>query len=237
MAGHSKWHNIQHRKGAQDKIRAKLFTKHAKLISIAAKNGSDLETNSTLKTAVFNAKADNVPNSNIDRAIKKGSGDLKNATNYQELLYEAYAPSKVAVLISVLTDNTNRTFTNVKTIVTKNGGNMGQEGSVSWMFQVKGTFEILLENKSLEDLEMDLLETKAENFEVLDDRVFVVTALEDLNAVSQTLSKKYRLENIQKNYLADNKISLNEDEEKKFENFLEKLEDDEDVTDIFHNAE
>ncbi|MBT4936623.1 YebC/PmpR family DNA-binding transcriptional regulator, partial [Candidatus Peregrinibacteria bacterium] len=153
MAGHSKFHNIKHRKGAADALRGKLFTKHAKLIAIAAKNGDDPDLNAGLKNAIASAKADNVPNDNIKRAVQKGSGEGKDAANYVEVAYEGYAPSGVAIIVEALTDNTNRTYTSVRTIVDKSGGNLGSQGAVSWMFQDIGSMEILLEKTKTDNLE------------------------------------------------------------------------------------
>ena len=130
MSGHSKWHSIKHKKGAADAKRGKIFTKHAKLITIAAKSGGDPDMNPGLRTAILNAKADNVPNANIDKAIKKGSGADKDAAVFLEATYEGYGPEGTAVLVEVLTDNKNRSVTNVKNIINKNGGKMGESGTV-----------------------------------------------------------------------------------------------------------
>lgn len=238
MAGHSKWHNIQHRKGAQDKIRGKLFTKHAKLIAIAAKSGDDPNMNPNLKTAIDNAKSDNVPNDNIKRAIKKGSGNSKDAANYQELSYEAYAPGGIALIIEALTDNSNRTFTNIRTIVTKNGGNMASSGSVNWMFSSKAYLELLLEDHDKETVEMDIIESGAEDMDFSEDRVMVTASINDLSALRDKLREKgYKLENIKKIQLANDLQELNEDDASQLINFIDKVEEDDDVTEVFTNAD
>lgn len=239
MSGHSKWHNIKNRKGAQDKIRGKLFTKHAKLIAIAAKNGPDPDMNPALKQAIFSAKEDNVPNDNIARAIKKASGEGKDAVQYQELLYEAYAPGGVAVLIGVLTDNSNRAFSFLRTTIEKNAGTMGAAGSVSWMFKDKGSIELLLAGKNKEQIEMDVIESGAEDLEFGEDRVYVTTAFEDLAVVRDFLkAKSYILENVKKDKVPDTQVEITSLEAaNKFFDFIGKIEDEDDVTEVFHNAE
>ncbi len=140
MSGHSKWSSIKHKKGAADAKRGKIFTKHAKLIEIAAREGSsgDLAMNAALKAAVDNAKAANVPNANIDRSIKKGTGELKGELTVS-VTYEAYAPGGTALIIECLTDNKNRTLPNIRTIIEKRGGKMAESGSVMFMFTQKGS--------------------------------------------------------------------------------------------------
>src|SRR5690625_165947 len=143
MAGHSKWHNIKHRKGAQDAKRGKIFMRHAKFIYTAAKEGGgDPEMNSALRLAIERAKADNMPNDNIERAIKKATGTLEGVS-YEEVTYEGYGPGGVAVIIYVLTDNRNRTAAEIRHAFSKNGGNLGESGSVSFMFDRKGYIVIL----------------------------------------------------------------------------------------------
>ena len=140
MSGHSKWHSIKHKKSAADAARGKIFTRHAKLVEIAAREGGsgDPEQNAKLRTAIADAKAENVPNANIDRAIKKGTGELKGAAQTVSVIYEAYGPQGSAFIIECLTDNKNRTLANVKTILGKNGGRFAESGSVMWMFEQKG---------------------------------------------------------------------------------------------------
>lgn len=238
MAGHSKFHNIKHRKGAADALRGKLFTKHAKLIAIAAKAGDDPDLNAGLKNAIASAKADNVPNDNIKRAIQKGSGGGKDAANYQEVVYEGYAPGGAAIIIEALTDNTNRTYTAVRTIIDKSGGNLGSQGAVSWMFQDIGSIELLLENHTKEKIEEDIIESGAEDFEIIDDRVYIQTAFENLGSVRDfLLEKAYKLENIKKDKISETQTNLDEPGKEKFLRLLEKLEEDEDVSEIFHNAD
>ena len=138
MSGHSKWSTIKHKKGIADAKRGQKFTKLIKEISVAAKNGSDPESNAALRTAILKARLENMPKDNIERAIKKGSGELGN-TVFEELQYEGYAPGGVAIIIQCLTDNKNRTASDVRSTLTKNGGSLGATGSVSYMFTTKGT--------------------------------------------------------------------------------------------------
>lgn len=239
MSGHSKWHTIKHRKGAQDKLRGKLFTKHAKLIAIAAKNGMDPEMNPSLKTAILNAKADNVPNDNIKRAIQKGGGEGKDAVNYTECAYEGYAFGGIALIIDTLTDNSNRTYTSLHTAMMKGGGSLGALGSVSWMFQTKGSMELDWDGKNQEDLEMAIIEAGAEDMEFNEDKVFITTAFEDLGKVRDALQAQGLTPmNVKKDKVAGTRVEVKDQEtaEKLFA-LIERIEDDEDVSEVFHNAD
>ncbi|PCI24270.1 YebC/PmpR family DNA-binding transcriptional regulator [Candidatus Peregrinibacteria bacterium] len=238
MAGHSKWHNIQHRKGAQDRARSKIFSKHSKLITIAARGNPDPEQNPALKAVISNAKSDNVPNDNISRALKKAMSD-KSGDDYHELSYEVYAPGGVAVIIDALSDNVNRTFTNVRTIVTKRGGNMGASGAVSWMFHDKGNMELILpDGFDKDDIEMAIIEAGAEDLEFGEDRVFITTAFSDLGAVRDELMKKYTLEGIKTVKVPENEVAITDAAAaQKFLDFIAAIEEDEDVSDVYHNAE
>ncbi len=169
MSGHSKWANIKHKKGAADKKRGKIFSRLAKEIMIAAKNGGgDPELNPALRAALASAKAQNMPNANIDRSIKKGIGELGDVT-FEEIVYEAYAPGGVALIIDVLTDNRNRSASEVRMVLDRNGGNLASSGAVSFMFQRKAKFVITGENAD-EDKLMDIvLDAGAEDIEVDED--------------------------------------------------------------------
>lgn len=166
MSGHSKWHNIRVKKTAADKARGKIFTRHARLIEIAARaGGPDPATNSSLRVAIDNAKADSVPNANIERAVKKGSGELQGE-QMAEVMYAAYGPGGAAFLIECLTDNRNRTLANVKMAIDKNGGHFAESGSVVWMFDRKGVVVAKKPaNKTLEETELELIDFGADNIE------------------------------------------------------------------------
>lgn len=186
MAGHSKWANIQHRKGRQDKIRAKLFSKLSKEITIAAKMGDpDPDKNPRLRLAVKEAKSQSMPKDNIDRAIKKsvaGEGE-----EYEEIRYEGYGPNGVAVIVEAMTDNRNRTASNIRAIFAKNGGNLGETGSVGFMFDRKGEISYPIEIGDAEAVMMAAIEAGAEDVESLQDEHIIWCADTDLHEVSGTL--------------------------------------------------
>ncbi len=187
MAGHSKWANIKHRKGAQDAKRGKIFSKLIKEITVAAKmGGADVDGNPRLRAAIAAAKGENMPKDNIERAIKKGSGDM-DGVNYEEIVYEGYGPGGVAVLVECMTDNRNRTAGEVRHSFSKSGGNLGENGCVGWMFDKKGS--LLIDKEGVdEDKLMDLaIEAGAEDVED-DGNVFqVLTAPDDFLAVREAL--------------------------------------------------
>lgn len=190
MSGHSKWATIKHAKGAADAKRGQLFTKFIKEISIAAKmGGGDPATNPRLRTAVLKARAANMPKDNIERAIKKGTGEL-GAVNYEELLYEGYGPGGVAVLVEVLTDNKNRTAASVRNIFTKSGGNLGATGSVAYMFNRKGVIEYDAEVVSEEAIMEAALEAGAEDIATEDGVITVTTDPNDFASVLEALQEK-----------------------------------------------
>ena len=187
MAGHSKWANIKHRKGAQDQKRGKIFTKLIKEITIASRiAGGDLDSNPRLRKAVSNAKSNNVPAGNIERAIKKGIGDLDGVA-FDEITYEGYGPNGVAIIIEVITDNKNRSVAELRHIFTKFGGSLGETGSVSWMFEKKG--RIILENKSIvyETLFDIALIAGAEDLEKFENSYIITTPFESLMEVKKTI--------------------------------------------------
>lgn len=232
MSGHSKWHSIKHKKGAADAKRGKIFTKHARLITIAAKNGADPATNPSLRAAIDGAKFDNVPNDNIDRAVKKGAGDNNDEAQLQEVYYEGFGPSGVAMMIHTVTDNRNRAVANVRSIMTKNSGNLGEAGVVAYMFEKKGFF--LLESIN-EDAELALIELGVDDIN------------ENEVMVAPTEFYKFKVE-IEKLGLkiVDSKLILNPKTtapisdlataEKLF-NLIEKLEEDDDVVEVHTNAD
>ncbi len=237
MSGHSKWSTIKHAKGAADAKRGQLFTKLIKEISIAAKNGGDPDANPSLRAAILKARAANMPKDNIDRAIKKGTGEL-GATNYEELLYEGYAPNGVAVLVEVLTDNNNRAAANVRNIFNKNGGNLGATGSVSYMFQRKGVIEYDASVVS-EDVIMEAaMEAGAEDIANDGDVITVTTAPADFAAVLEALQAK-GLESVsaEVSMVPDTYINLDAEGAAKVAKLIDKLESDDDVQNVYSNAE
>ncbi|WP_099336478.1 YebC/PmpR family DNA-binding transcriptional regulator [Clostridium cadaveris] len=238
MSGHSKWHNIQAKKGKTDAKRGKIFTKIGKEIVVAVKNGGpNLDTNSKLRDVVAKAKAANMPNDNISRAIKKAAGEA-NSVNYENIVYEGYGPSGVAVIVDVLTDNKNRSAGNVRNAFTKGGGNMGNSGCVGFMFQEKG--EIIIEKADLDEDEvmMMALDAGAEDFAAEEEVFIVTTSPEDFGTVREVLEAE-GLEFLEAGVkmIPDTYTSINEDDAKKFQKMLDLLEDDDDVQEVYHNAE
>ena len=234
MSGHSKWHNIQNKKGKADAKRGKIFTKIGRELMIAVKNGGpDPDNNPKLRDAIAKAKASNMPNDTVQRSIKKASGEL-GAVDYERIVYEGYGPSGVAVIVDTLTDNKNRSAGNVRSAFTKGGGNMGTTGCVGFMFQEKG--EIVIEKGDLdeEELMMMALDAGAEDFNSDEEEVFIITtAPEEFGIVREALEF---LEAAVK-MIPDTYTEIDEDAAKKFQKMLDLLEDDDDVQEVYHNAE
>ncbi|MEC6747791.1 YebC/PmpR family DNA-binding transcriptional regulator [Marinilactibacillus sp. XAAS-LB27] len=240
MAGHSKWKNIQHRKGAQDAKRGKIFQKLSKEIYKAAKDGgTDPEINAALRLAVDKAKANNMPNDNVERAIKRAS-DAGQGDNYDEVLYEGYGPNGIAVLVSGLTDNLNRTSTNVRVAFNKNGGSLGEKGSVSYMFDRKGYIAIAREGLDVDEdtMLMSVLEAGGEELETSEDVFEVYTDAQDFSDVRDALEAAgYVLDQAEITMVPQTTVPVPEDKLTTFENMIEALEDDDDVSEVYHNAE
>lgn len=239
MSGHSKWHNIQNKKGKADAKRGKIFTKIGRELMIAVKNGGpDPDNNPKLRDAIAKAKAANMPNDTVQRSIKKASGEL-SAVDYERIVYEGYGPSGVAVIVDTLTDNKNRSAGNVRSAFTKGGGNMGTTGCVGFMFQEKG--EIVIEKGDLdeEELMMMALDAGAEDFNSDEEEVFIITtAPEDFGTVREALEAE-GLEFLEAavKMIPGTYTEIDEDAAKKFQKMLDLLEDDDDVQEVYHNAE
>ena len=239
MSGHSKWNNIKNKKEKSDAQRGKIFTKLGREILVAVKEGGpDPAGNSKLRDVIAKCKANNMPNDNIERSIKKAAGD-GNTANYEEITYEGYGPNGVAVMIETMTDNRNRTAGDVRHILDKFGGNLGTNGSVSWMFDKKGV--IVIEKSSTkiseDDLMLEVIEAGAENFESEDEFYEITTAPEDFSAVREYLENKgitfleAEVKMVPQNYMAID----DEDGKKKMGLIIEKLEELDDVQEIWHN--
>lgn len=190
MSGHSKWHSIKHKKGALDAKRGKLFTKLIKEITIAARSGGsgDPDQNPRLRKAVNDAKAANMPNDTIDRATKRGTGELEGV-NYEEISYEGYGPAGVAIMINTTTDNRNRTVSELRHLLAKNGGNLGESGSVAWMFTKRGSIIVDLTAKSEDELMEIALEAGADDMQTDSDSYQILTAPEDFHTVLDAVKK------------------------------------------------
>ena len=236
MSGHSKWSTIKRKKGANDAQRAKIFTKIAREIVVAVKaGGPDPDNNSSLKDAIAKGRAANMPNDNINRTIKKAAGTTEG-DNYENITYEGYGPSGVAVIVETLTDNRNRTAADVRHAFDKFGGNMGQNGCVSFMFDRKGV--IVIENDDIDEdtITMDALEAGAEDIEIDEECIEITTAPEDFHAVRDALEGKYTFSSAEISMVPQTMTAI-EDEEQivQMSKMLDLLEDNDDVQNIYHN--
>lgn len=239
MSGHSKWHNIQGRKNAQDAKRGKVFQKLSREIYMAAKaGGPDPSMNPALRLVVDKAKAANMPNDNVERAIKKATSAV-DETNYDEITYEGYGPCGVGILVHALTDNRNRTATNVRVAFTRNGGSLGETGSVSYLFDRKGYIAIERDGLTVDEETMfeDVLEAGAEDLQTSPEVFEIYTAPEDFAAVRDELEKEFTLAQAELTMIPQTTIDLNEEQKEQLERLVDKLEDDDDVSEVFTAAE
>ncbi len=237
MSGHSKWATIKHKKGVADAKRGQKFTKLIKEITVAAKNGADPEGNARLRTAILKAKAENMPKDNIDRAIKKGSGELANAT-YYELTYEGYAPGGVAIIIDTLTDNKNRTAADVRSTLTKLGGSLGATGCVSYMFQTKGIITYDGEKYTEDQIFEAALENGAEDVSAEDGIIEVTTSQADFAQVLEAMQAAgFEQESADVSRVADQMVALDAEKAAKVMNIVNRLEDLDDVQQVSTNLE
>ncbi len=238
MSGHSKWSTIKRKKGALDAKRGKLFTKLIKELTIAAREGGgDPAANPRLRLAVDNAKAANMPADNIDRAIKKATGELEGVT-ISELTYEGYGPGGVALLVEVATDNKNRTVAEVRHLFSKHGGNMGESGSVAWMFEKKGVVSLPKQGKSEDDILEIALNAGAEDMRTEDEYFEIQTEVESFEPVRRALiEKNLTLDNASLQWIAKNIINVAGDNAEKMMKLIESLEDCDDVQNVYSNAD
>jgi YebC/PmpR family DNA-binding regulatory protein len=236
MSGHSHWAGIKHKKGAADAKRGRLFSKLAKQITIAARHGGgDPAMNLSLRYAIDKAKAANMPKDNIERAVKKGTGEIEGAV-LEEVRYEGYAPAGVAVMLEVLTDNRNRTSAEIRKIFEKSGGNMGTANCVSFLFENKGLLTVRTDAIDEDTLMEVALESGAENFEKSGDLYEITTTPANFDKVKAALeAKKIPLETSEISFLPTTKITLTENEAKKVLNMIDQLEEQEDVQNVYSN--
>lgn len=238
MSGHSKWSTIKHKKGALDKKRGKIFTKLIKEITVAAKvGGTDPEMNPRLRLAVQNAKGKNMPKDTIDRAIKKVVGG--DSADYLEITYEGYGKNGVAVFVECTTDNLNRTVSSVRSIYTKNGGNLGTNGSLEFIFDRKGVFNLPLpEGSDLDDLTLELIDGGAEDVEMEDGFLTITCAMEDFgNMQSKLEDLKFEAENAELERIPNTLVALDDDIFASVMKMIDALEDDDDVQKVYHNID
>lgn len=236
MSGHSKWHTIKHKKGALDAKRGKLFTKLIKEITVAARSGgSDPEANARLRKAISDAKAANMPNDTIARAIRRGTGE-EEGVNYEEIVYEGYGPAGVAVMVDAMTDNRNRTVAEIRHLFSKNGGNLGESGSVGWMFEKKGYIVVDKAAKPEEELFEIVTDAGAEDLRDDEDNFEIITAPDDFDAVLTAVKKAgiepqvAEIEMVPQSY-----IKLEGTEAKQMLKLMEALEDHDDVQKVSAN--
>jgi YebC/PmpR family DNA-binding regulatory protein len=238
MSGHSKWATIKRKKAAIDAKRGKAFTKIIKELTVAAKiGGGDPDANPRLRLAIQNAKSVNMPQDNINRAIKKGTGELEGV-NYEEITYEAYAPHGIAMMIQCLTDNRNRTVADLRHLISKANGNLGESGSVGWMFERKGLINVSKENITEDELFEVIMESGADDLNDEDEFFEVITPLESFDKVRKAIEvKNYKIENASLDYIAKDLIKVEGKQAEDVIRCIEAVEDNDDVQNVFTNAD
>ncbi len=236
MSGHSKWHNIQARKGKSDAARSNIFTKIGKEILVAVKSGgANPDTNSKLRDIIAKAKQNNMPNDNIQRSIKKASGEGMNV-NYEELTYEGYGPGGVAVIVTTLTDNKNRTAGDIRHLFDKHGGSLGATGCVSYMFKKKGVIVVDLSQGDEESIMMEALEAGAEDVVTEEEVYEIYTAPGDLGSVRETLEKSgIEIMSADIDMIPDNYAEVTDAQIESVEKLVDVLEDNDDVQNVYTN--
>jgi YebC/PmpR family DNA-binding regulatory protein len=237
MSGHSKWSTIKRKKGANDAKRSKIFSKLIKEISVAARmGGGDPESNPRLRLAIQNSKSENLPKDNIERAIKKATGD--DADSYDEITYEGYASHGVAVFVECMTDNTNRTVANVRSYFTKFNGSLGKNGSLEFIFDHKGVFTFKVPEMDMDELELELIDAGAEDIEIEEDFITVYTAREDFGNVQKKLDElNIEVDNAGLKRIPNNTKELNVEQFQSVMKLIDMLEEDDDVQEVYHNIE
>lgn len=240
MAGHSKWANIKHRKGAQDKRRAKVFTRCIREITLAARDGNpDPEANPALRLAIQNAKGANIPKDTIERAIQKGKGG--EAQGLEPLTYEGYGPGGVGIILEVFTDNINRTVANIRTVFNKMGGNLSTNGSLDFVFSRNGVFEIPsseLSGKDRASIELELIDGGAEEIEFTEHGLTIYTAFKDFGLMQKTLEKlNLTAGSAEIRRIPNDTVALPLEEAKHILKMIDRFEEDDDISTVYHNLE
>jgi YebC/PmpR family DNA-binding regulatory protein len=237
MSGHSHFAGIKHRKGINDAKRAGVFTKIGRLITIAARDGGgNPEFNFKLKMVIEQARAANMPKDNIDKAIKRGTGELKDGVEIQEVVYEAYGPGQIAMLIKAATDNKNRASGEIRNVLTKAGGKMVAAGSVSFMFKQVGVIEVTVGKQDVYELELKAIDAGAEDTIYAGDTLSVYAKVESLQKVKENLEKDgIAIENAGLVYLPAQKVEIDEDTKMDYEKLLESLDELDDVQEVYDN--
>jgi YebC/PmpR family DNA-binding regulatory protein len=233
MSGHSKWSTIKRKKGAEDAKRGKIFTRLARDITVAARSNGDPNANPTLRMAIEKARAANMPKDNIERAIKKGTGELEGG-NEEEILYEAYAPHGIPLLIKCLTDNRNRTLADLRKVFNRHGGNMAEAGAVSWMFENKGYIAIERTKQDPDEVFMMAVDAGADDVQISDEWFEIYTPADELHAVSSALSGSgLTIAEAELSYIPKNEIELDPKETVQVMGVIEALEEQDDVEQVY----
>ncbi len=237
MSGHNKWSTIKRKKGALDAKRSKIFSRINKEITVAVKEGGpDPDGNPRLRLAIANAKGASMPKDNITRAINKGAE--KDGANYHEVTYEGYAPNAIAVYIECTTDNVQRTVSNIRSYFNKFGGNLGTNGSLAFLFDRKGVFTIPKGNIDMDEFEMEVIDAGAEDIQVEEDTITITTAMEDFGVMIKKLEEmKIEPENAELQRIPKETIKLDKESARKTMRLLDFFEEDDDVSNVFHNLE
>lgn len=238
MSGHSHWHSIKHKKMAEDQKRGKIFSKLSRAISIAAREkGPAVESNAKLKMAIEQAKSFNMPKANIERAIKKGTGELEGE-KLENIIYEGYGPGNIAFIIEGITDNKNRTLTEIKQILNQKGGKLAEEGAVKWLFKQKGVIIINTENQNAtkDELELIAIEAGAEDIKYQDRFLEIYTKPENLESVKKIFeNKKIKIESLSLEWIPQEEIELNKETKEKCNQLFESLDENDAVQNIYSN--
>jgi len=238
MSGHSKWATIKRKKAATDSARGKIFTKIIKEITIASRDGGgDPDANPRLRLAIQTAKGNNMPQDNITRAIKKGTGELEGV-RYEEITYEAYAPGGIAVIIESVTDNKNRTVAELRHLISKKNGNLAESGSVSWMFERKGVVNVEKDSIKEDDLMEVILDAGADDLKPEGDYFEVIAAVENFEKVRKAIEdKSYKIESASLQYIAKDLIAVDSKNTDEVIRFIEAVEENDDVQNVYTNAD
>ena len=238
MSGHSKWATIKRKKAATDSARGKVFTKIIKEITIASRDGGgDPDANPRLRLAIQTAKGNNMPQDNITRAIKKGTGELEGV-RYEEITYEAYAPGGIAVIIESVTDNKNRTVAELRHLISKKNGNLAESGSVSWMFERKGVVNVEKDSIKEDDLMEVILDAGADDLKPEGDYYEVIAAVENFEKVRKAIEdKSYKIESASLQYIAKDLIAVDSKNTDEVIRFIEAVEENDDVQNVYTNAD
>ncbi len=236
MSGHSKWHSIKHKKAKVDAARGKVFTKIIKELTVAARvGGGDSAMNPRLRVAVSAAKSANMPAKNIDNAIKKGTGEMPGVV-YEDIVYEGYGPGGIAVYIDAVTDNKNRTVAEIRHMLSKYGGNLGENGSVAWMFERKGMIAVEKENYTEDQLFEISLECGAEDMETNDDEFVIYTSFEDFNQVRTDLeANDIKISSAELTMIPKNTVQIEGKEAEQLMNLMTKIDDHDDIQNVYAN--